>query len=73
MNALQERYSEMLSERILDDEYPSVTQMDLFEAFAPPRQLLAYTLGLMDKLEHDERPSIDMMRRVQRLILRFHD
>ncbi len=70
-NPLQERYAEVLLDRIRSDQHPSVTHMDLFESIAPPRQLLEYTLVLMEGIENDQHPSIPMMRRVQGLISRF--
>jgi hypothetical protein len=71
MNELQERYAEVLLDRIRSDQHPSVTHMDLLEAVAPPRQLAEYTLHLMEKIESERNPSISMMYRVQKLISRF--
>ena len=71
MNELQERYAEVLLERIRSDEHQSVTHMDLLEAIAPPRQLAEYTLHLMEKIENERYPSVSMMYRVQKLISRF--
>ena len=70
-NPLQERYAEVLLDRIRSDQHPSVTHMDLFESIAPPRQLVEYALVLMESIENDQHPSIPMMRRVQGLISRF--
>ena len=70
-NPLQERYAEVLLDRIRGDRHPSVTHMDLFESIAPPRQLVAYILFLMEMIENDQNPSIPMMRRVQGLIAGF--
>jgi hypothetical protein len=70
-NALQERYAEVLLDRIRADEYPSATHMDMVEQVAPPRMLAEYTLHLLERVEADTHPSIPMMRRVEGLIGRF--
>jgi hypothetical protein len=70
-NPLQERYAEVLLDRIRSDNHPSVTHMDLFESVAPPRQLVEYILVLLERIENDQNPSISMMRRVQGLISAF--
>jgi hypothetical protein len=70
-NALQEHYAEVLFERISSDTHPSGTHMDMFEAVASPRLLVAYSLHLMDRIENDPNPSIPLMRRVQRVIAGF--
>ena len=70
-NPLQERYAELLLERIRSDKHPSVTHMNMFESIAPPRQLVEYILFLMEAIEKDQNPSIPMIRRVQGLIAEF--
>ena len=70
-NPLQDRFAEGLLERIRRDKYPSVTQMDMFEAVASPRIRVAYVLQLLEKIEEDPRPSIPMMQRLRRLIDEF--
>ena len=70
-NALQERYAEVLLDRIRSDRHPSITHMNLFESVAPPRQLAEYVLHLLERIESEPNPSISMMRRVQGLIARF--
>ena len=70
-NQLQERYAEMLLDRIRSERHPSITHMNMFESMAPPRQLVQYILLLLDKIEEDQYPSIPMMRRVQGLISGF--
>jgi hypothetical protein len=70
-NPLQERYAEVLLDRIRSDMYPSGTHMDMFEAVAPMRQRVEYVLMLLEKIENDANPSIPMMRRVQGLISEF--
>jgi hypothetical protein len=70
-NPLQERYAEVLLDRIRSDKHPSATHMDLLESIAPPRQLAEYLLFLMETIENDEHPSIPMMQRVQGLVSGF--
>jgi hypothetical protein len=52
-NALHERYSELLMDRIRADRYPSVNQMNLLEQIATPRVLAEYTLHLFERIEAD--------------------
>lgn len=70
-NQLQDRYAEMLLEKISRDTYPSTTHMDMLEAVATQRQLLAYVLHLMERIQEEPHPSISMMQRVQRLVAQF--
>ena len=70
-NPLQERYAEVLLERIRGDRHPSITHMDMFESVAPPKQLVEYILYLMELIENEQNPSISTMRRVQGLIAGF--
>ena len=71
MNALQERFAEVLMDKIRNDRHPSNTHMDMLEAVAPPQQLAEYALILMEKIESDPHPSIPMMRRLQSVAARF--
>ena len=70
-NPLQERYAEVLLERIRGEAHPSITHMDMFESVAPPKQLVEYILYLMELIENEQNPSISTMRRVQGLIAGF--
>jgi hypothetical protein len=70
-NALQERYAEVLLDRIRNDRHPSNTHMDMLESIAPPQQLAEYVVHLLERIEGDSHPSISMMRRVQGLVARF--
>ena len=70
-NALQERYAEVLLDRIRNDRYPSVTHMDMLESIAPPQQLAEYVLHLFERIESESHPSTSMMKRVQALVARF--
>jgi hypothetical protein len=70
-NPIQERFAEVLHERIRQDQYPSTTHMDMLEAVAPPRQLGQYLAHLMERIESEPHPSISMMQRVQNISGRF--
>ncbi len=72
-NPLQERFAQMLLDRISNDKHPSATHMAMFESLAPPELLVRYILHLTETIENDTNPSIPMMRRVQRLIETFGD
>ena len=71
-NPIQEAFAETLLERIRRDMYPSTTQMDMFEAVAPPRQLGAYVAHLLERIESETHPSTSMMQRVQAIAMRFN-
>jgi hypothetical protein len=70
-NPLADRYAEMLLERISRDNYPSFLQMDMLEAIAPPEVLVQYILHLMDRIADEQYPSVDIMKRIQRLVAEF--
>ena len=70
-NPLQDRYAELLLDKIRRDKHPSVTQMDMLEAFASRRMRVVYVLTLLEKIEEDPRPSIPMMHRLRRVIAEF--
>jgi hypothetical protein len=70
-NPLQDRYAEMLLERVTGARCPSATYMDMLESVASDRVLVAYIINLMERIEDDPHPSIAMMHRVRRLIARF--
>jgi hypothetical protein len=70
-NELQAAYAEVLLDKIRQDVYPSTTHMDMFEAVAPPRQMGQYLAHLMERIEAEPHPSIPMMKRIERIIIRF--
>jgi hypothetical protein len=70
-NEIQAAYAEVLLNRIRQDVFPSTTQMDMFEAVAPPRQMGQYLAHLMQRIESEPHPSISMMQRVQAIIGHF--
>ena len=70
-NPIQERFAEVLLEKIRNDQYPSSTHMSMLEASASDRVLLEYLLHLMERIEEEPHPSISMMHRIQSLAARF--
>ena len=70
-NELQAAYAEVLLNKIRGDVFPSTTHMDMFEAVAPPRQMGMYLAHLMQRIESEPHPSIPMMKRIERIIMRF--
>ena len=56
-----------LMERVRADHYPSTTQMAMIEQLIPTEMVPDYLDILMDKLVEDAWPSIDMLRRIQRV------
>jgi hypothetical protein len=67
--ATQERYLEMLLERIREDRYPSPQLLDRIEAaFWTPEQFLAYLELLVDKADESWYMSPQLLDRIQRLI-----
>jgi hypothetical protein len=69
---LRDRFVQILLDRIRAEPYPSLAQMDLFEAtVASPEQLAEYLEALMEKVESTRFPSLTMMRRIQRIAARL--
>ena len=69
---LRERYVQILLDRIRDEPYPSLAQMDLLEAaVSSPQQLAEYLEALMEKVESTRFPSLTLMRRIQRITSRL--
>jgi len=68
MATAQERYYELVLEKIASDRYPSGQLMDRLEAaFASREQLAEYLDVLLEKIEADRYPSKQMLDRVHRL------
>ena len=57
----------VLLKRVREDRYPSSTEMDLIEQVIPPQLLPRYVEVLLDKVAQDNRPSISMLHRIDRL------
>jgi hypothetical protein len=68
----QDRYFDLVLEKIEDDRYPSGELMDRLEAaFTTRDQVESYLDVLLDKIERDHYPSKQMLDRVHRLSLRL--
>jgi hypothetical protein len=70
MNQMEARavVAGVLLKRVREDRYPSSTQMDWIEQIIPPQLLPRYVEALMDKIAQDDRPSIPMVQRLNRVI-----
>jgi len=64
----RDRYLETLMERVREDTYPSVTQMDFVESLLPPQEMDTYLDILLEKVEGERYPSVSMLARIQRLV-----
>ena len=67
MNA-QEKFARILLQQVRNEHYPSRTHMAIFEASAPPEMREEYLDVLLEKVARDRRPSIPMLRHIQRLV-----
>lgn len=54
----------MLADTIRRDNYPSPTMMNIVESHMSEDQLPDYLEMLMDKIDGDQFPSMDMIRRI---------
>jgi len=59
--------SRILLEKVRQDRYPSVTQMEMIEQLMPPYLLRDYLNVLLEKVVLDSRPSIPLMRRIAKI------
>ena len=64
----REHYVDVLLERIAQDKYPSLAQMNLVESLMPVDQMDFYLGILFEKIEAEEYPSLGMLARVQHLV-----
>jgi hypothetical protein len=69
MPATQERYFEMLMERVRTDRYPSHQLLDRIEgSFWTPEQIHEYLEMLIDKADESWYMSHQLLGRIQRLL-----
>jgi hypothetical protein len=65
---IRERYVQLLLDHVREDPFPSREHMDLIEATVRnPEQLVEYMEALMEKVEGTRFPSLQMLRRIQRI------
>ena len=55
---------DMLLTKVQNDRFPSATHMDLIEQLMGPEERSIYVQVLLDKIRHDQHPSIPMMKRI---------
>ena len=68
----QDRYFELILDKIADDRYPSGELMDRLEAaFTNREQVDSYLDVLLEKIEQDHYPSKQLLDRVHRLSLQL--
>jgi hypothetical protein len=63
---VQTAISRILLEKIREDRYPSYTQMTMLEQTIPPSLYREYLNVLLEKVISENRPSVTMIRRIQR-------
>jgi hypothetical protein len=59
--------SRILIEKVRQDRYPSVTQMELIEQLMPPYLMRDYLNVLLEKVVLESRPSISLMHRISKI------
>jgi hypothetical protein len=69
---IQERFVDLLLERVKQDVYPSRLHMDMLEAtIRQPDQLVEYLEALIDKVENTRFPSHTMLERIHRIVVQL--
>ncbi len=69
MATSQERFFDMLMERVRSDRYPSGQLLDRIEGgFWNPDQLVEYVEMLLDKADETWYPSSQLLDRIQRML-----
>jgi nucleoside-triphosphatase THEP1 len=70
MNSMESRVAlaGILLEKVREERYPSSTQMTIIEEVLPPQLLSRYVEVLLEKVAQDDRPSVAMLQRIQRVI-----
>lgn len=58
---------QLLLEKIDEDQYPSITMLDMIEEIVTPEEMPAYAEVLMSKVRDEQYPSMSMIRRVMTL------
>jgi hypothetical protein len=69
---IQERFVDLLLERVKADTYPSRLHMDMLEAtIRKPDDLVEYLEALIEKVENTRFPSHTMLERIHRIVVRL--
>ena len=67
-SSARDRYLQALMGHVMEDQYPSVTQMRHIESMLTREQREAWVNVLIDKIADDRYPSVEMMKRVEQLL-----
>jgi hypothetical protein len=68
MPSLQQRYFDLLIERVSTDRYPSHQMLDRIESsFWTPEQIAEYVEVLLEKVDESWYPSHQMLDRIERI------
>ena len=71
MTTTQERYHEMLMDRVRQDRYPSAQLLDRIEGLlTTPQQLVDYMDLLLDRIDESHYPSRQLLDRAERVFSR---
>lgn len=57
----------LLLEKVRSDQYPSSTMLDIVEDLVTPEEKPLYAQVLMAKIQEDQFPSLDLIRRARAL------
>jgi hypothetical protein len=57
----------MLLNKVRQERYPSATELSLIEQLIPPQLLPRYVDVLVEKIVQDDRPSISLLHRLDRV------
>ena len=57
----------MLMNKVRQERYPSATELSLIEQIIPPELLPRYVDVLVEKIAQDNRPSISLLHRLDRV------
>ena len=69
MPPLQQRYYDLLMERVRDDRYPSHQLLDRLEVtLSTPEQVVEYVDMLLGKVDESWYPSHQLLARVERIL-----
>ena len=57
-----------LLEKVSNDQYPSMTMLDLIEDLLTPEEQPAYVVFLQDRIRSERYPSIPLLKRLSALV-----
>jgi hypothetical protein len=62
----QTAFARLLLQKVREDKHPSFTQMNILEQTLPRSLYREYFVVLLEKAMSERRPSVSMLRRIQR-------